>query len=76
MNKRNCNPVHNGVEMTNEIKEVLASIENCIEMWRQGRKLGDETIIELLYLQSKILTYLVQSSEREDTLAAPPRTGK
>jgi hypothetical protein len=62
--------------MTKESKEILESIENCIEMWRQGRKLGDETIIELLYLQSKILTHLVQSLEREDTFAAPAKTGK
>lgn len=63
--------------MIKEIKEVLESIENCIQMWRQGRKLGDETIIELLYLQSKILTHVVQSlEEREDTYSTSPKTGE
>lgn len=65
--------------MTNEIKEILESIETCIQMWRQGRKLGDETIIELLYLQSKMLTSLVELLEREATsspLPGPPPTRK
>lgn len=58
--------------MTKEIQEILESVENSIQMWREGRKLGDETIIELLYLQSKILTYLVQLSERENRFPGPP----
>jgi hypothetical protein len=62
--------------MTKEIQEILGSIESCIQMWRQGRKLGDETIIELLYLQSKMLAYLVQSSERENPFPGPPRLEK
>lgn len=51
--------------MTKEIKEVLESIENCIKMWRQGRKLGDETIIELLYLQNSFRLFSRKKSKAQ-----------
>ncbi len=57
--------------MTKELEQVLESIDNAIEMWRQGRKLGDETIIELLYLQSKILVQIMESLE-EGSLSGRP----
>ncbi len=61
--------------MIKEIREILGSIDNTIKMWQQGRKLGDETIIELLYLQSKILTQIVEHLEKE-VYAVTPKEGK
>jgi hypothetical protein len=49
--------------MTKELAQILESIDTTIAMWRQGRKLGDETIIELLYLQSRILIKIMASLE-------------
>ena len=40
--------------------EFLESIEKTIEMWQQGRKVGEETIIELLYKQSKVLAEIIK----------------
>jgi hypothetical protein len=41
--------------MKAETKSIMKAVENVIEMWSQGRKQADETIIELLYLQTKML---------------------
>ena len=57
--------------MQNDPQSALKAVENLIDMWHKGRKQGVETIIELLYLQTKMLAEIQQNTQQETvTIAA------
>jgi len=47
-----------------EIKALLTTIDEIVALWRQGSKPDNETIIELLYSQSKILALMAEQTNR------------
>jgi hypothetical protein len=47
-----------------EIKALLATMDEIVALWRQGNKPDNETIIELLYSQSKIPALMAEQTNR------------